>query len=87
MMKYVKRYIRGGIKRFHFDLHFKILLIERWEGMIKEDKNYAKAFRHFVAKNGYEIGGDLSDSKYKELIKLQYLKYERHLKKLNCIGM
>ena len=49
--------------------------------MCEEDIKYASAFKYCIANNGFEVGGELSDAKYKELINWQYQRLERYVKK------
>ncbi|MCL2050557.1 MAG: hypothetical protein FWG91_02320 [Lachnospiraceae bacterium] len=72
MMRYVEKYLDGKTKRFGFELDFKYHLLRRWDGMCEEDLSHAKAFKYYMADNGFEAGEDLSGRKYKELIKKQY---------------
>ena len=81
MMDYVKRYIDGECRRFVFELDFKYHLLQMWDDMCEEDLNHAKAFKYYIADNGFEVGDELSDTKYKQLIKQQYMKVEKLIEK------
>jgi len=81
MMDYVKDYLDGKIRRFTFELEFKYFLLTFWNDMCEEDIKYASAFKYCIANNGFEVGGELSDAKYKELINWQYQRLERYVKK------
>lgn len=77
MMNYVKRYLDGKSKRFAFELDFKYHLLNLWDDMCEEDFNHAKAFKYYIGDNGFEAGEELNDTKYKELIRQQYMKVEK----------
>jgi len=77
MMDYVKKYLDGKCKRFTFELDFKYHLLKLWDKMCEEDLSHAKAFKYYIADNGFEAGDELSDTKYKELIRQQYQKVEK----------
>ena len=74
MMDYVRDYLDGKCRRFVFELDFKFNLMELWEEMCEEDINHARAFKYYMSDKGFEVGDELSDNEYKELIQRQFNK-------------
>jgi hypothetical protein len=72
MMQYVKDFLDGKTSRLEFDLDFSYELMNRWNKMCREYREYAEVFNEWIAENGVDAGHNLSDDKYKKLIQHQY---------------
>ena len=72
MMRYVKEYLDGEKERWEFDLDFDYELMNHWDKMCREDEEYASVFNEWIAESGVDVGRELSDRDYKELIQKQY---------------
>ncbi|MDR0796956.1 MAG: hypothetical protein LBE79_13060 [Tannerella sp.] len=74
MMEYVEDYISGRMERMFFDMDIHYHIINRWDKMELEDRDIADSFNYYICECGADVGDDLSDAKYKQLIKRQYKK-------------
>ena len=72
MMRYVKAYLDGKKTRLDFELDFDYEMNSRWEGMCREDQEYAQVFNDWIAERGVDAGRGLPDNEHKELIGDQY---------------
>ena len=72
MKGYVNKFLTGSLERWEFDLDFDHYIIERYDKMTREDRDFADAFAFYVSECGVDVGGNLSDDEYKELIRSQF---------------
>ena len=72
MKSYVRKFINGKMERWEFDLDFNHYFIERYDGMMREDCDFAEAFAFYVSEYGVDVGGGMDDDEYRDLIRSQY---------------
>jgi len=68
MMNYVKLYLDGKLSRMEFELDFNYYLMQHYDKMAREHREFAEAFYYYVS----ECGFDKSDIQFKKLIRKQY---------------
>ena len=76
MMKFVQEYLDGERNRMDFDLDFNHYLITYYPKMERENRDLAECFNFYLAEEGFDRAGGLSDAQHKKLIKKQFSEFE-----------
>jgi len=74
MMELVNEYLSGKTPRYIFELDFQAEILDRYEKMAREDRDYAEYFYDMLSEYGVDVGDGLSDAEFKQLIRKQYKK-------------
>ena len=72
MMNYVKLYLDGNLSRMEFELDFNYYIMQHYDKMAREHREFAEAFYYYVSDCGFDKGHGLSDIQFKKLIRKQY---------------
>jgi len=73
-MELVNEYLSGKTPRHIFELDFQTEILDRYEKMAREDRDYAEYFYDMLSEYGVDVGDGLSDAEFKQLIRKQYKK-------------
>ena len=73
-MELVNEYLSGKTPRHIFELDFQAEILDRYEKMAREDRDYAEYFYDMLSEYGVDVGDGLSDAEFKQLIRKQYKK-------------
>ena len=76
MMEFVQGYLDGAHSRMDFDLDFNHYLITHYPKMERENRDLAECFNFYLAEEGFDRAGGLSDAQHKRLIKKQFSEFE-----------
>lgn len=74
MMELVNEYLSGKTPRYIFELDFQTEILARYKKMVREDRDYAEYFYDLLSEDGVDVGDELSDTEFKQLIQRQYNK-------------
>lgn len=72
MMEFVREYLDGARSRLDFDLDFNHCLSQNYPKMERENIELAECFSFYLAEEGIDKVGGLSDAQHKKLIKKQF---------------
>ena len=72
MKAFVEDFIEGRSSRLDFDLDFSYHVINRYDKMYRENRDFAEAFAFYVSEQGFDIGERLPEDEYIQLISEQY---------------
>ncbi|MCD6321735.1 MAG: hypothetical protein J7L77_01795 [Clostridiales bacterium] len=72
MMELVTDYLSGKTPRYIFELDFQTEILARYKKMERENRDHAEVFYELISESGVDIGDDLSDVDFNELIQRQY---------------
>ena len=72
MKAFIEDFIEGRIERLDFDLDFSYHVINRYDKMYRENRDFAEAFAFYVSEQGFDQGEPLPDDEYLQLIHDQY---------------
>jgi len=75
-MEYVQEYLSGERSRLDFDLDFNHYLIQNYPKMERENAELAGCFNYYLAEQGIDKAGGLSDVQHKRLIRKQFAEFE-----------
>ena len=71
-MRMVKRYLSGEMDATSFWLDFPHEVTQRYEGMSREDPEYAEMIYYYLVECGTDRFDELSDDDFRKLIQEQY---------------
>lgn len=72
MMELVRDYLSEKTPRYIFELDFQTEILARYKKMAKENRAQAEVFYDLISEGGVDIGDNLNDEEFKELIQRQY---------------
>jgi hypothetical protein len=75
MLEFVQGYLNGELSRMDFDLDFNHYLIMYYPEMEHENCDLAECFNFYLAEEGFDRTGGLSDAQHKKLIKKQFSEF------------
>jgi len=68
----VKQYLSGEMDTISFWLDFPYEVERRYEGMCREDEEYAEMLVYYLIENGTDRYDELSEDAFRILIRQQY---------------
>lgn len=80
MFNFVEDYLRGDMSRIDFDLDFNYYLREHYKSIERKYPGLAEALHYYLAENGFESAGHLSDADHKKLIRKQWKEFKAALR-------
>ena len=72
VVRMVKRYLSGETDAISFRLDFPQEVTQRYEGMNREDPEYAEMIYYYLVECGTDRFDELSDDDFRKLIQEQY---------------
>jgi len=72
MIDYVRDFIEGRMERWEFDIDYSAAMIKHYPRMERECPQLADCFVYYIDKRGFEVGEDLPDEKYRQLIEARF---------------
>ena len=75
MTAFVQGYLDGTLSRMDFDLDFSYNLMKCYPAMEREDIDLAECFNYYIAEEGFDKTGGLSDTEHKKWMRRKFKEF------------